>query len=325
MFVFLLFLPLLWKLLHWVHGLIHDWKTFLAVLFLGFLQTVIVRKSGYLAVKGIEGTISGKEKHDHYRTFTILAVALFLVTACAGYLNDSSQHQAKVMADDAVARQQKLQATVDRQNQLITRADVGVTQVRQTVKNGGSTASLANQLEEIQQTLASGLQPKSVSTPTRPDAVSTPSHLDDATQPPQVTKESLSLMSNVELRDSVLGFLSNIGKDGRYDDLQHRLFKSQQAIDSLSPNTDKATQQRASEQLAYTRREYTELVNSIVQSDIPLANLYRAELIRRLGPQSSGTQAIPESPEGVGLFLSYRMLLGEWARKLPVQDKQLLP
>jgi hypothetical protein len=90
---------------------------------------------------------------------------------------------------------------------------------------------------------------------------------------------------------------------GGYFDLQDKLVKEKHFVRNLPPNESNEAQQRAVQQLAATQRVYDNVVNTLVESEIPLANLYRAELVKRLGSEIPMGPWPPDS-KSINRFLS---------------------
>jgi hypothetical protein len=288
----------LWIFLHFSRSLIHDWRTFAVVLALGFGQTFIALDSGYLAVKGVEEKFPKKIRNRHLRFFITLSIGLLLMTAGIGYLNDQSQHQAEVKAVEAVGREQKLQATLDDQNKIIGKADFGVRAVTETVKRGGSIDKVASQLEQIQQVLKSA---------------------QSVTQPATATQNPLSLMSNTELKNVVIAFAGRLhGKDLLMYDHLDEFQRLQRVLENPITRQSADATDNLKSQIAAKQQAFNDEINFVVQSDVPLANLYLAELLKRLGPQHGPITTFSADPNmtSINAFLGKSLYLDDLAHQL---------
>jgi hypothetical protein len=134
----------------------------------------------------------------------------------------------------------------------------------------------------------------------------------------------LALLSNTELRDAVLEFRSRVLKQyWSFFDLEEEISRLQSAVSQRPPGpygpSDEARRKTDQELLA-KKQAYDGMIGSITGSQIPLFNQYRAELARRLGPQTPVPPALPTAANAgsVNIFLSAIRYFDEPAKKLPI-------
>jgi hypothetical protein len=294
----------LWRFLHFVKGFIYDWTTFWAFLALGTFQTLIASVGGILAVKGLEGKFSPNRRRWLYSSFIALGVVLLLITAAIGYLNDQGQHQAEVNTQQAVDREQETQDKLDRQYPLLLRASLDNTAAKQTARTGGSSSKLLGQLEDVQRALAQALAER-------------------APAPAQVTLEandSLSKLSDAELRQTVEAFYGHLhGIEYAMMDVQDGIYRTRMERKDL-PGVQPATDPGMDAETA----RLNVIMAGIIQKDVPLANQYRAELLKRLGKNAGTVKEFPpvaSDPRTLDRFLiSAQGQLGYLANKLPAPN-----
>lgn len=295
--------------LHFMSGLhIYDWKTFWAFLVLGACQTFVAWGGGTLAVKGL-----GSDKEIARRAwnilFAVLGVALLLTTAVIGFLNDQGQHQAEVKTNDAVDREHKLQETANQQAVLLVQTNDLLSTYRPTAKEGESSSELLRRIEGLQRNITQLLTPKG-SAPVAPAG------------------DPLSKMSDAELQQAVTALWNHLRfVDRQMLDAQEQILRMQNA--GLNPSTGQRLPDLRIE--AETTR-LNRMMTGIIQTEVPLVNKYRAELLRRLGANAgldllrrlrpnAGSDLPPVTPDvkAVDRFLSAaESQLSFLASRLPV-------
>jgi len=292
----------LWTFFHFAKGLhIYDWMTFWAFLALGAFQTLIAWAGGILAVKGVQDKFSFEVRRWHYRFFAALGVLLLLMTAVIGYLNDQNQHQAEVKTQEAVGREEKLQATLDQQYPLLVRAGVAVEAAEQIVITGGPSDKVLSQIDEIQRAIAQAVAERA------------PAPAPVAAE----VKDSLSQLSNAELRKSILDFRSKtLAAYGGFYDLQDSVGRVRADLDN---DRYPGGRQAAAQDYARLNGSLTSMVNSINQVEIPKANSYIAEVNRRVGGQGPFSHEMPAGAiTEAGRFLGSVRFFDDLANRLPV-------
>jgi hypothetical protein len=284
----------LWVVFHYVrHDIYAPW-TFAVVVFIGLAQAAIGWESGELAVKALtQDLLSDKDRKRYLRLVRILAFLLFPATVFVGLVNDRSQRD----ADDKA---------------LQARADQGVTQLKLDEAN-----TRARHYDESFDTFVKSLDPNKLTVAQFEKLLKAKQDAAHLTSSSNIN-DPLSSMENKDLRDAIHELVVRVHRTNiRMFDIGSDIVNRQTRIrlDKESGLTDSQDLQQG---LNADRTEFNELMNSMLQADIPLANLYLAELLMRLGPQDSqivSFSAVPDLPS-INTFAMKVMLLDDFAQKL---------
>jgi len=292
-------------LAHWVTPDLYDKTTFLVVVAIGIFQTLVAWESGYLAVVALpkeEATAKRRKKHKIF--FIFLAVSLFFLTFVVGVLNDRSQRKEEGRAEDEKGRADRLQATLEDTQRVVAASKVGVAAATDTARRGGSPAEIVQQLEHIQQALLRASNPQS-----------------SQTAPSPATSSPLSAMSNAQLKTAAMRFAHDLHSHSlRVYDAMDAVTSARRYVDAVQNLGEKQVQE-ANRQLAEKVKILNDASDIMVQQDVPLANLYRSELLRRLKLAEDSTNeftAVKETDPPLNQFVTVAMTkLDDWARALP--------
>jgi hypothetical protein len=132
-------------------------------------------------------------------------------------------------------------------------------------------------------------------------------------------KTPISLMSNTELKSMVIEFAGRLHrKDSALYDHLDEISRFRRVLENPITHQSGDAIENVNRQIAAQQLAFNDEIIFVVQSDVPLANLYLTELLKRLrlqgGPITSYS-AVPNMPS-VNSFLLRSMYLGDLAQQL---------
>jgi hypothetical protein len=126
-------------------------------------------------------------------------------------------------------------------------------------------------------------------------------------------------MSNTELKNVVVQFVGGLRRKNGvlYDNLDD-ITRLQLVLDNPITRQSADATDNVKRQIAAKRQASIDEMNSLVQSDVPLANLYLKELLRRLGPQKEAITTFSAVPSilSINAFAGRSMYLYDLAQEL---------
>jgi hypothetical protein len=132
-------------------------------------------------------------------------------------------------------------------------------------------------------------------------------------------KTPVTLMSNTELKNVVVQFVGGLRRKNGvlYDNLDD-ITRLQLVLDNPITRQSADATDNVKRQIAAKRQASIDEMNSLVQSDVPLANLYLKELLRRLGPQKEAITTFSAVPSilSINAFAGRSMYLYDLAQEL---------
>jgi hypothetical protein len=291
----------LWAIFHWFrHGIYAPW-TFGVFVFIGIAQAAIGWESGELAVRALpKETLNDRDRKRYLRLVRILATLLLPATLFIGLGNDRGQRDADDKANQARSDQVLTQSKLDQANARAKHYDDSFAAFAQSLDPSKLTVVQYAKLIQAQR-----------------DAIRISTSLPAATD----GEEPLSRLSNTELKQNAIALARHLhGASNQMYDAEDGISRLRNR--QLSPLYQS---EQASQQTSFQMTTQTDvlkgIMNKILEEDVPVANQYRDELLRRLGPQAKPNAEFPPAKATLGSlnqFLSISsMNLNALANALP--------
>jgi hypothetical protein len=135
--------------------------------------------------------------------------------------------------------------------------------------------------------------------------------------------DPLSSMENKDLKDAIHELVVRVHTTNtRMFDIGSDIVNRQNRI-RLDKESGLTDSQDLRQGLMADQTEFNELMNSMLQADIPLANLYLSELLKRLGPQDNQIASFSADSNlpSINNFAMKVMRLDDFALKLSIQGR----
>jgi hypothetical protein len=256
----------LWAICHWLLHIYAPWA-FAAFIVIGLGGVIVGWVSGELAVRALlPNQLSGR---DRCRALYLVRIAPFVLGSAilfVGIVNDNALRDSDTKADQAKADQERELAVLQATEKQSERSEAFINSLDPRILNGDQLLKLIR--------LNHGFQ-------------------SNATKP--ADNDPLSSLSNIELKNKVKEFAGHLwGVDHEMYSAQDEYGAAQRSITGV-PHPEMPVPQEKQLRLMTTQAALEKIIRDSHLVDVPLATIYKDELIKRLGSKVS-TPEFPKAP-----------------------------